>query len=101
MSQGKMEIIRLNGDGVVESFSIIHQATLANENLTPYVIAIIRMQEGIRLTSQVVGIEPSKVKIGMPVMAALRRLGEDSPSGVIHYGFKFVPKELSVTCDSK
>ena len=29
--------------------------------------------------------------MGMKVKTTLRKLGEDGPAGVIHYGYKFVP----------
>jgi len=59
--------------------------------MKPYVLAIIEMEEGCRLTSQVIDVEPSKVKIGMRVESAFRKLGQDGESGIIHYGYKFRP----------
>ena len=101
LSLGKMEDIRLKGKGTIESFSIVHQTTVAMEDYVPYVVAIIKFDEGIQVTSQVVGIDPDKVEMGMPVVAAFRKLGEDGPSGVIYYGYKFVPEDKSVNTVSE
>jgi hypothetical protein len=52
---------------------------------------MVRMDEGVMLTSQVIDVDPPEVKIGMRVHTTLRRVGEDGPAGVIYYGYKFAP----------
>jgi len=89
-SIGRIERFKLSGKGKVHSFSVVHEVPQGMERMKPYVIALIRMEEGVLLTAQVIDIEPSEMRIGMPVRATLRRLGEDGPEGVIHYGYKFV-----------
>ena len=91
-SLGKMERFKLNGKGEVMSFSIVHDAPSQLELQKPYVIAIIKMEEGIRLTGQVIDCEPADVTIGMRVQATIRKVGEEGPSGIIHYGYKFMPE---------
>ena len=49
--------------------------------------------EGPLLTGQVVDIEPEQVRIGLPVRATFRKLREEGRAGVIHYGYKFAPRE--------
>ncbi len=90
-SIGKMERFQLEGKGEVLSFSIVHDAPSQLELQKPYVIAIIRMDEGIRLTGQVIDCDPADVTIGMKVQATIRKVGEEGPSGIIHYGYKFMP----------
>ena len=56
------------GLGTVYSFTIIHQA--ANEAFTrdvPYVYAIIELDEGYRMISNIINISPDQVVIGMRV----------------------------------
>ena len=48
------------------------------------------MDEGPRLTSQIVDCDPEIVKPGMKVKSVFRKLGEDSESGILHYGTKFI-----------
>ena len=62
-----------------------------------FVIAIIELEEGPRITSQVVDCEPEIVKPGMKVKSVFRKLGEDSESGILHYGTKFIPDEVLQT----
>ena len=90
-SFGKMERVKLKGNGTVVSFSVIHDAPAAYEMMKPYVLAIVEMEEGCRLTSQIIDVDPTAVKIGMQVEAAFRKLGSEGEAGVIHYGYKFRP----------
>jgi uncharacterized OB-fold protein len=90
-SLGKMEPYQLSGVGEIVSYTIVHDAPKHLAMQVPYVLAIIKMAEGPSLTGQVLDIDPKDVKIGMKVRAALRRVSEESPSGVIYYGYKFVP----------
>ena len=64
----------------------------ATSSATPYVLAIIKLDEGPRLTAQVV-CPPEEARIGMRVRGVFRRVAADGESGVIHYGTKFVPVE--------
>jgi hypothetical protein len=60
--------------------------------LTPYVLAIVKLDEGPQITTQIV-MDPAKVKIGMKVKSVFRKIATDGESGIIHYGTKFVPVE--------
>ena len=90
-SIGKMEKFNLKGEGEVYSFSVVHDAPSAYEMQKPYVVAIVKMDEGVMMTGQVIDGENNEVKIGMRVKATLRRIAEEGACGVIHYGYKFVP----------
>lgn len=90
-SVGKMERLRLSGRGKVLTYTVIHDAPKNFDLMKPYVLAIVELDEGVRLTSQVIDVEPNEVKIGMPVEVAFRKLGEEGEAGVIHYGYKFRP----------
>jgi uncharacterized OB-fold protein len=81
---------QFKGTGTVVTYSIIRSASDQFNDLTPYVIAIIELDEGTRLTSQVI-CDIDEVYIGMPVKRVFRKLGQDGESGPIFYGTKFVP----------
>lgn len=90
-SVGRMERHRLSGRGRVVSYTMVHEAPPAFEMLKPYVLAIVELEEGVRVTSQIVDCNPAEVDVGMPVDATFRKLGEEGEAGIIHYGFKFRP----------
>jgi uncharacterized OB-fold protein len=83
---------KYKGTGEVVTFTIVHSAAKDYAMLTPYILAIIKLDEGPRLTSQVI-CDPSEVHIGMKVKSAFRKLGEESDRGMIYYGTKFIPLE--------
>jgi uncharacterized OB-fold protein len=65
------EWVEAKGTGTVYSFTIVHHAyTPAYESEIPYVVAIIELEEGIHLISNIVGCRPEQVQIGMPVELA-------------------------------
>lgn len=81
---------KFNGTGKVVSHTVIRTASEQFEALTPYVLAIVQLDEGPRLTAQVI-CRPDEVYIGMPVKKAFRKIGAESESGPLYYGTKFVP----------
>ncbi|HTY46434.1 MAG TPA: Zn-ribbon domain-containing OB-fold protein [Methanomassiliicoccales archaeon] len=90
-SIGKMQPLQLKGEGEVFSFTTVYDAPSQFEMLKPYVMAMVKMDEGTMLTSQLIDAEPGEIKIGMRVKATLRKVGEDGEAGVIYYGYKFKP----------
>jgi len=56
------------GRGRVYSFTIVRQQHAAPfRELVPYVVAMIELDEGVRLMGNVVDCEPESVAVGMPV----------------------------------
>ena len=93
-SIGNMVDYQFNGTGTVVSSTVVHQAQSGYEMFGPYCMAIIELEEGPRLTSQVFDFNPITVKPGMKVKSVFRKLGEDSESGILHYGTKFIIDEV-------
>jgi uncharacterized OB-fold protein len=86
---GKVVDYKFAGSGTIVTYSVIHTASEQYEALTPYVIAIVKLDEGPQITTQIV-CRPDQVKIGMKVKSVFRRIATDGASGIIHYGTKFV-----------
>ncbi|WAI00410.1 Zn-ribbon domain-containing OB-fold protein [Methanogenium organophilum] len=87
---GKIVDYEFSGNGTVRTFSVIRTASDDYDIQTPYVIAIIELEEGTCMTAQVI-CEPDEISIGMPVKSVFRKIIADGDSGVIVYGTKFVP----------
>ena len=59
---------RLSGRGEIYSYSVSHRAFHpAWQNETPYVIATIELEEGIRMVTDLLGVDSNAVEIGQPV----------------------------------
>jgi uncharacterized OB-fold protein len=58
----------LPGRGEVYTYTVVHRPIAAGQEL-PYLIAVIALEEagGVRIISNLVGVEPGRVEIGMPV----------------------------------
>lgn len=83
---------KFKGLGEVQTYTIVHSSTKDFEKHTPYILAIIKLDEGPCLTSQVI-CDPAQIHTGMKVKSTFRRLGEESEKGMIYYGTKFIPLE--------
>lgn len=89
--KGKIENIQFTGKGKIHSFSIVETPTDDFKTIAPYAVAIIELEEGAKLTSQLVDCDLDEIEIGDPVEMVFRKIREDGDDGVISYGFKFKP----------
>ncbi|MCW7078705.1 MAG: Zn-ribbon domain-containing OB-fold protein [Canidatus Methanoxibalbensis ujae] len=86
--KGKIERYRFSGTGRVLTYSVVHQPNACLRS--PYIIAIIELDEGVKVLSEVICGE-DEIKTDLRVKAVFRKLGEDGEKGIIYYGTKFVP----------
>ena len=60
-----------SGRGTVYTYTVARRPTSSLfADVAPYVIAIVEMEEGVRMTTNIVGCSPDDVRIGMPVQVA-------------------------------
>ena len=57
-----------SGNGTVYSYVVHHAPKVPGRSL-PFVIALVELDEGVRMLGELRGVEPSEVQIGMPVRA--------------------------------
>src|SRR5690349_8821822 len=57
-----------SGKGAVFSF-VVHHAPKVPGRTLPFVIALVELEEGVRMLGELRGTDPAQVKIGMPVRA--------------------------------
>ena len=81
-------LFQFSGKGEVYSFTTIQDAPAGFEEQAPYVLAIIKLDEGPMLTAQLTDLDGS-VEIGMRVEMVTRKLRSEGPQGMILYGYKF------------
>jgi len=85
---------KFKGNGEIITFTII-RTSQDSENIEiparhiPYVLAIIKLDEGPKLTAQIVDCTLDEVKIGAKVSVVFRKILEKGKTGVIQYGYKF------------
>ena len=73
------EWTKVSGRGKVYSFVIFHRAYhKAFEKDLPYAVAVIELEEGPRLVSNIVGIAPDRIRCDMPVEVTFEDITSDA-----------------------
>jgi len=80
---------KLKPEGKIISHTTVHIPQTGFEYEVPYVLAIIELDEGPRLTAEIVEAKEEDIKIGSKVKTCFRRIGEKGKAGMIYYGYKF------------
>ncbi len=76
--------------GKIMTYTVLHEPLPGFEAQAPLVLAVVKLDNGARILTQVVDSPPESVKTGAAVRATIRRAIVDGDSGQIVYGYKFV-----------
>jgi len=87
----KFEKTKLADSGTILTFTIIRVPPHQFEDQAPYAVGIAQLDDGVRLTAQIVDCDSGVLKVGMRVRIEFRKIYEEGAAGVIYYGYKFVP----------
>jgi uncharacterized OB-fold protein len=81
---------QVSGRGEVYTYTLVHRPIAAGQKL-PYVIAVIALEDagGVRMISNLVGVDPDELEIGMPV----ELLWEDMSADLAVPRFRPISKE--------
>lgn len=66
-----------SGRGTVFSF-VVHHAPKVPGRQVPYVIALVELEEGVRMLGELRGIDPAEVEVGLAVEAGFEALDDDN-----------------------
>lgn len=77
--------------GTILTHTIIRVAPAPFVDQAPFAVAIIQMDDGPRITTQVVDWKEGELATGRPVKLEFRRIQSDGEAGAIGYGYKAVP----------
>jgi uncharacterized OB-fold protein len=70
--------VEATGRGTVHSFTVVHRAAFPEfQERTPYVVALIDLEEGPRMMSNIVGADSLEVEIGDAVTVEFEDRGDD------------------------
>jgi uncharacterized protein len=83
---------KLAESGKLITYTIIRVPPEPFEDQSPYAVGIAELDDGVRLTAQVVDCDFAALKVGMRVKTEFRKISEEGAAGVIYYGYKFVPE---------
>ena len=72
------EWVPVSGRGEIFSFNVMHQVYhpgFAGE--VPYAVVVVKLAEGTKMISNLVGVSPQDIRIGMPVRVVFERISDD------------------------
>lgn len=92
-SHGEIEDLQFKGTGEIYTFSVIYAPPDDFKINAPYAVGIIKLDEGAKVTAQIVDCDVDNLNIGDKVEVVFRKITEEGKSGVISYGYKFKLRE--------
>jgi len=84
------ETIILAEEGKIVTYTIIRVPPQPFSDQAPYAVGIVELDDGVRLTGQVVDCAFEELQIGRRVKIEFRKVYQEGEAGVIYYGYKFV-----------
>ena len=90
-SQGAQALYQFSGAGNIHSFSQVFDPPNGHMENTPYIVALIKLEEGPMVTAQLTDVDVDQLEIGMEVEMVTRKMSDDGAEGMIIYGYKFRP----------
>lgn len=87
----EIERIELPKRGRIVSWAIEYMVPDGYRAEAPIIVAIVELENGVKVLTTLVDVDPDKIYEGMEVEAVLRKLWVEGESGLIVYGLKFAP----------
>lgn len=88
----EFETLTLSGKGKLVTKTVINIGVDGHGDLAPYAVAIVELEEGLCVMAQVADCDPNSLKIGDNMVTQFRKMGEEGKTGMLIYGYKFVPE---------
>ena len=85
---------QFSGYGELYSYTMLQDPPAGYEWQAPYVIALIKLEEGPMILAQLTDLD-SEPQIGDRMQMVTRKLTTDGATGMIVYGYKFRKAQLS------
>lgn len=91
--QGReFETMKLAEKGKVLTYTVIRVAPQQFADQAPFAVGIVELEDGVRLMGQIVDCDIDLIKIDQKVKLEFRKIYDVGESGLICYGYKFVPE---------
>jgi uncharacterized OB-fold protein len=73
----RLSWIVASGRGTIYSYTVAHQAFGMFADEVPFIVAIIELEEGVRMMSRIIDAPRERVAIGLPVQVTFETVGEN------------------------
>ena len=88
----EFKTVKLADTGKVLTYTVIRVAPSEFADEAPYAVGIVELDDGVKITTQIVDTDFEKIKTGMQVKLEFRKIQETGDAGILCYGYKAVPK---------
>ncbi len=78
-------------NGTLLSYTMQRESLAGFEDQEPMIFGLVKLENGVKIVSQLVDVPYESLKEGLKVRAVFRRVRTDGDSGQIFYGYKFGP----------
>ena len=68
--------VQASGNGTIYSYTVVHQAYGPFAEQVPFVVALIELQEGVRMMSRITDAPPEAARVGAPVQVTFVQVAE-------------------------
>jgi hypothetical protein len=72
----KQDWVVASGRGTVFSYVVHHHPPVPGKQL-PFVVALVELEEGVRMLGELIDVDPAAVRVGLPVQLALTRIDDE------------------------
>lgn len=78
--------------GKILTYTIIRVPPHQFADQAPYAVGVVELDDGVMLTAQIVDCDFDELKVGKRVRIEFRKIFQEGESGILCYGYKFVPE---------
>ena len=78
--------------GKILTYTIIRVPPHQFVDQAPFAVGIAELDDGVKLTGQIVDCDFEDMKIGQRVRIEFRKIYDEGEAGILCYGYKFVPE---------
>jgi|SRR5579875_1468909 uncharacterized OB-fold protein len=76
-SSDRLSWIVATGRGTIYSYTVAHQAYGLFAGDVPFIVAIVELEEGVRMMSRIIDAPRERIRVGAPVQVTFEAVGED------------------------
>ncbi|MBC7870937.1 MAG: Zn-ribbon domain-containing OB-fold protein [Chitinophagaceae bacterium] len=85
----RQEQFSFSGLGEIYSYTVVLDPPESFQEQAPYVLALVKLDEGPLITAQITDLDEQAIAIGDRVEMVTRKLTTEGQRGMIVYGYKF------------
>ncbi len=86
----EFEPVTLQKTGTLLTYTIIYTPAEAFAMQAPFAMGIVELDDGVRLTTQIVDTPFDQLEVGKRVEIIFRRVQKEGHAGILEYGYKAV-----------